>query len=705
MIKRKYYFQQPIILVVLFLLFFILSLLTICPNLYWRDAGEFQVVAYQLGIAHPAGSPLYALVAKVFTFLPFGSIAFKVNVVSAFFGVFLLFITFLLITECLEIAFSPQSKNVSLLSGTIAVSFFAVSNSLWYNAIQAEVYTLQNCFIVLVALFLVRGLLTGEKASLYAAAFLFGLSTGVHIIMILYIPAFLFLLWLFYRKSFSPSKLGIIVMFIILGASIYLYLPVRSSINPYYDWGNPENIKNFMVHVTDRKDSSVHFSFSTEKFYQNLKKYGFSFFEEFSVLIVFLGLFGLTIFFRKNRPLMLGLALFFFSQWFFFIRFWSSSTPYIPTFIFFTIAIAFGVYAILQNVKISFSQKIPFIGRYAFFLPGIIIAVLIIHLVSLCYLHAKTNNRTKYWTPFYFHKYILDQIEFKGVLVSSLYQFGTSYLQQCENYRLDITNLFLSEIFRADVFNKVSQKRYPLIKIPQVEGPKVGEAIINSNIKSKAFYWDPTSFYFPAKNNLQPEGFLFSITPSPQPISQEKISAHIKKMGAFFNNTSLRLPFHTDPEEIYFYTIILLYYSKFFLENKEYPLAFSYLNAANRFSPENSYVFNGLGSFYATIGNFKTAEHYFKKALNIAPSEPIINHNLGKLYFDNEKYQPAIFYFQKLLREKPNTPLVFFNMGICYEKIGKIEEARNSFQKVILLSPKSDTAKRAKEQLAQIGNK
>jgi hypothetical protein len=474
MIQNNFYFRKVTISVALFFLSFILFISTICPNLYWRDAGEFQVVAYQLGIAHPAGSPLYALTSKIFTFLPFGSIAFKVNLVSVFFAAFLVAITFLLITECLERVFFPQNKNVLLLSGTIAVSFLAVSNTLWCNAIQAEVYTLQNCFIALIALFLVHGLRNREKNSLYVTALLFGLSAGAHIIMILYIPALCFFLWLFYRKFFSPSKLGVIVMFVILGASIYLYLPVRSSVDPYYDWGNPENIKNFMVHVTDRKDSSTHFSFSQEKFYQNLKKYGSSYFDEFSLLTIFLGLFGLTVFFRKNRPLMLGLALLFFTQWFFFIRFWSSSTQHIPTFIFFTIGIAFGIYAILHKIKTFALQKIPFGGKLAFFLPTIVITGLSIHLVSLGYIHIKTNNRAEYWTPFYFHQYLLDQIEFKGVLVSSFYHFGIGYLQQCENYRPDITDLFLSEIISPDVFNKVSQKRYPLIKIPRVEGQKIG---------------------------------------------------------------------------------------------------------------------------------------------------------------------------------------------------------------------------------------
>jgi tetratricopeptide (TPR) repeat protein len=703
--KRTLNFKQIITSSALFFIPFTLYLSTLCPTLYWRDAGEFQVVSYQLGIAHPAGSPLYALAAKIFTFLPVGSIAFKVNLVSAFFGAFLIFVTFLLITECLKKFFSPKSNNISLLSGAIAVCFFTVSHALWNTAVQAEVYTLQNCFIVLIAFFLLRGLRTNEKSLLYLSAFLFGLSAGAHIIMILYIPALLLFLWLFYRKFLSPSQAGLIIMFVILGASIYLYLPVRSSVNPYYDWGNPENIKNFIVHVTDRKDASVHFAFSPGKFYQNLRKYCSYHIDEFSMLGVLLGLLGLTIFFKKNRALMLGFALFFFSQWFFFIRYWTTSTQFIPTFIFFTLAIAVGIYAVLQKIKFFTSQKNYNFGRYAFFLPGIIIGVLSAHLAILGYVHFKNNNRSAYWTPFYFHKYILDQIEFKGVLLSSLYHFGNGYLQQCEHYRSDITDLFLSEILSPDVFNTVTPKRYPLIQIPQAEGPKVGEAIINTNINTHAFYWEPGAFNDVVKQNIQPESFLFSITPTPQPLSHEKINSHLNKMSTFFNTTSLGFAKISDQEEIFYYDLILINYSKFFLDNKEYPLALSYLKMANHLDPDNATVLNGIGSVYATIGNFIMAERYFKKALNIEPAGTMIHQNLGQLYFDNKKYHPAIFYFQKLLKEKPNTPQVLLNIGICYKKTKKMEEARKSFQKVIVLNPESTLAQQAKNLLATVGDK
>ncbi|MFH0814085.1 MAG: DUF2723 domain-containing protein, partial [Pseudomonadota bacterium] len=342
--------KPPHIALFLFFVSFILFLFTICPSIYWRDAAEFQVVAYQLGIAHPAGSPFYALIAKIFTFLPFGNIAFKVNLVSAFFGALLIALTFLLTIECLERLLPSPPKGLLFLSGAVAASFYAVSQSLWENATVAEVYTLQNCFVVLIALFLLKGLRQPyNKSFLYLTAFLFGLSTGAHIIMILYIPALLLFLWLFYRKALSLSQMGIMVALVILGASIYLYLPLRSSVDPYYDWGNPENAKNFITHVTDRKDAKRHFSFSPEGFTQKLKKYGQYYCEDFHYLGIILGLIGAGVCLQNNPRLLLGLGAFFFSQWFFFIRYWPWASAFIPTFLLFTVGIAAGILSIVRK--------------------------------------------------------------------------------------------------------------------------------------------------------------------------------------------------------------------------------------------------------------------------------------------------------------------------------------------------------------------
>src|SRR4051812_34333959 len=59
---------------------------TLCPSVGGGDSGELATVAYTLGIAHPPGYPLYTLFGKLFTTLPFGTVAWRVNLFSAVCG-------------------------------------------------------------------------------------------------------------------------------------------------------------------------------------------------------------------------------------------------------------------------------------------------------------------------------------------------------------------------------------------------------------------------------------------------------------------------------------------------------------------------------------------------------------------------------------------------------------------------------------------
>src|SRR5688572_6250461 len=56
---------------------------TLAPTLLLGDSAEFQTLASTLGVAHPTGYPVYLLLGKLFTWLPTGSIAYRVNLLSA----------------------------------------------------------------------------------------------------------------------------------------------------------------------------------------------------------------------------------------------------------------------------------------------------------------------------------------------------------------------------------------------------------------------------------------------------------------------------------------------------------------------------------------------------------------------------------------------------------------------------------------------
>jgi len=56
------------------------------------DAAMFQAQAYVLGVTHLTGYPTYLLLTHLFTYLPFGDPAYRVNLASAVFGAVAVFL-------------------------------------------------------------------------------------------------------------------------------------------------------------------------------------------------------------------------------------------------------------------------------------------------------------------------------------------------------------------------------------------------------------------------------------------------------------------------------------------------------------------------------------------------------------------------------------------------------------------------------------
>ena len=75
--------QNIIFAVSSFLVSFIVYLLTMADTVPYWDSGEFIATSYILGVPHPPGSPLYLIIGRVFSMLPFNpDIAFRVNLIS-----------------------------------------------------------------------------------------------------------------------------------------------------------------------------------------------------------------------------------------------------------------------------------------------------------------------------------------------------------------------------------------------------------------------------------------------------------------------------------------------------------------------------------------------------------------------------------------------------------------------------------------------
>ena len=229
---------------------------TLAPTLDYRDSPEFIDTAFSLGISHPAGFPTYNLLAKTITFLPLGSMAFKVNLFSMVFACLTLIFLYLTTQLFLEIVFGPGQDRI--IVGVFPVLFLAFSEPFWYHALIAEVYSLHSFFTCLIIYHLLQWRVKADIRYLFSAAFFYGLSAGNHATVVFYLPAIL-LLFLAWQKKARFKNIVISSLIFIIGFSVYLYLPVRSLAEPTIDWGNPETVQGFLYHVTDRQHANTHF--------------------------------------------------------------------------------------------------------------------------------------------------------------------------------------------------------------------------------------------------------------------------------------------------------------------------------------------------------------------------------------------------------------------------------------------------------------
>ena len=208
----------------LFVLTFVVYLSTLSPTIGEADSFEFQVVSYTLGVAHPTGYPLYILLGKLFSLLPFGNVAYRVNLISP------LFASLTVVCLYLCLVHLTRHRAVSL----VAALAFAFSRTFWSQAVIAEVYTLNAFFVALLFYLLLKRISESADQRINEIAFVYGLSLTNHITMALLAPtiaiyALLAGVWAGLRRTVRNQVFGTLVAagLFLLGLSVYLYIPLR----------------------------------------------------------------------------------------------------------------------------------------------------------------------------------------------------------------------------------------------------------------------------------------------------------------------------------------------------------------------------------------------------------------------------------------------------------------------------------------------
>ncbi|MBP8002885.1 MAG: DUF2723 domain-containing protein [Chloroflexi bacterium] len=234
------------------LLFLIpLYLLTLGRTVGKADTFEFQVVAPQLGIAHPTGYPLYLLLGKLWTLIPIGSVAWRLNLGTAMYAAAAAVLLYLLFNRLVGEGAKGDAARLETTRlrdcplSTVHCSLFtaillATRPTFWGQAVEAEVYTL-HVLIVAAALSLmlfpqIKGS-SGDWAvhhspfpihhSLFIPFFI-GLGLTNHLTTVFLIPPALLALW-WQRQQLPWTARWLVKMALagLLPLLLYLYLPWR----------------------------------------------------------------------------------------------------------------------------------------------------------------------------------------------------------------------------------------------------------------------------------------------------------------------------------------------------------------------------------------------------------------------------------------------------------------------------------------------
>jgi len=198
------------------------------------DCGEFVLGAYKLQVVHPPGAPLFLIIGRLFTWIADvlsndpQDIAFAVNLMSgvctALAAAMVAWTT--IVFARLSMVGRDQVMNTEQIlvacgAGLAAGLATAFSTSIWFSAVEGEVYAMSTMFTTLTLWAAAKwyGMEDTPDADrwIVLAIYVAGLSIGVHLLSLLVFPA---MGLLYYFKKYKTFNFGGLILAMILGAMI-----------------------------------------------------------------------------------------------------------------------------------------------------------------------------------------------------------------------------------------------------------------------------------------------------------------------------------------------------------------------------------------------------------------------------------------------------------------------------------------------------
>jgi len=687
---------------------------TAARSLYWGDSAELVAVAATLGVAHPPGYPLYTLLGAVAVRLPFGTPFLRMSLLSALFASGAAAAAALVVwvgTGPWESRSDPRL--LPRVAGSLLAGFvLAFGPTFWSQAVVPEVYSL-SAFLVLssVLLFTIwsrNRANRGTEASAGSSGLprclvgngpisLLGLTLGLalahHLTAALLLPPLaLALLW---RRPPVRSVLSAVGL-IIVGLSLYAYLPLRAAHDPAILWAPIGTFRELLEHITGAQYAPRLFTAPLIEVAHKMRGFAQGVPREVTWAALFLAAPGFVALWRRTRIVALVLI-----SWSLLVlghaavyKIPEIGNYYIPLYAVLAVAGGFGLVAVTSGKW--WGRAAPVAGWLA---VAAVAAVTVPHVRDNW-----SENNLRLWNDgrLYVER-MLNSVAPGGVVVTMTDRvlFPLWYERHVERSRDDFAVIGVRE------HAPHLERWYPGVRFPtewelcsRFEGSPVGPPahardsvpvgnylplFVSMNAGRRPIYADPDLGRRLFLDRAIPRGMLIEIGTGPAGSPRENARLeHDRFWESVFDELAADTTLDVRTAEVYAKT--LAEHGMLMMESGDIASAIDALERACALAPGVPLCHNDLGVAYDRSGRFDEGVAQFEAALALAPGLAAPHHNIARSAERSGDIERARWEFETAVELDPHNASYRIDLAALLERASEFESAETTFQEAANLS-------------------
>ncbi len=683
--------------------------------LTWGNSAELAAAAKTLGIAQSPGYPLYTLIAALAIRVPAGGAFLRLSILSAILGAAAVAALVVLTWQVLGILFRTGLKPSIVIAraagAALAGLVLAASPAFWAEATEPSVHTL-GALLVLAALALLffwlragraiswRALARspapeekrapesrpspdadpweaflnweeppeppkpprrperypdppGSNRVLYILWFLFGLALANLVTAALVIPSVIVAMAAGLRRRPGPRVISGCVVFLLLGISCYVYLPLRAAHDPAVLASMFDSWQSVFAHVGNAEHVSLAAVAPFVEVLSALKGLVGRLPTQVPWIVLLLSVPGWVVLWRRNRILFTSFALMF-------ALVLAHSASYrladpaaylIPLYAVLAVTGGIGLTSIISVLRFRFEP-----GRVALVvLPAALAFAVVGNEVATNWERLDRRPRLE---PFLHAERVLASLDSNAILIAQDPRiiWPLAYLQHVEERRGDVA--VIDVLGRAPHYEKWNEdvdfptERELAREFGQVNAapsePRARDVLpvkdylallVGTNGTQRPIYADVSIAAEVFPETAVPHGLVVGLAPTTFFAEVERGSRRGHPLGDGLDG--VRWGVRDDPEALDVYAETLIAYGRLFLAQGENEEAIATLENARDVVPLDPLAHNVLGAAYLSAGRLDDAEDSLEEALARGPGKAAVHYNVHRLAIAREDPEEA----------------------------------------------------------------